>query len=96
VPIRGSDSDTPVLQAVLVCARAAARRLTWHGICAEVQCIVAGERSPAQLIGEQASSLQAGLVVLGGYGHRRVRELIFGGWTQSVLDDAGVPAVIAH
>ena len=38
----------------------------------------------------------ADLLVMGGYGHSRVRELILGGVTRHVLGNASVPVLMAH
>ena len=34
--------------------------------------------------------------VMGGFGHSRLREAVFGGVTRELLDGAGVPLVIGH
>jgi nucleotide-binding universal stress UspA family protein len=39
---------------------------------------------------------RADLLVMGGYGHSRVREWVFGGFTQHVLADAPLPVLLAH
>ena len=36
------------------------------------------------------------LVVMGGYGHSRVREMILGGVTRHMLASATVPVLMAH
>jgi nucleotide-binding universal stress UspA family protein len=33
---------------------------------------------------------------MGGYGHSRLREWVFGGFTQRILRAADVPVLIAH
>ena len=44
-----------------------------------------------------AAARDAGaLLVMGGYGHSRVREWIFGGVTEQLLGAAEVPVLIAH
>jgi nucleotide-binding universal stress UspA family protein len=43
-----------------------------------------------------AAREQAALLVMGGYGHSRLREWIFGGFTQRILRSADVPVLIAH
>ena len=35
-------------------------------------------------------------LVMGGYGHSRVREMILGGVTRYILDHPGLPVLIAH
>jgi nucleotide-binding universal stress UspA family protein len=36
------------------------------------------------------------MLVMGGYGHSRTREVIFGGFTRHVLTDASLPILMAH
>jgi nucleotide-binding universal stress UspA family protein len=43
-----------------------------------------------------ARSYGAGLLVMGGYGHSHTREIIFGGFTQSVLESADITAFVMH
>ena len=43
-----------------------------------------------------AAKDRADLLVMGGYGHTRIREWVFGGFTQQVLTDAPLPVLIAH
>jgi nucleotide-binding universal stress UspA family protein len=43
-----------------------------------------------------AAREQAALLVMGGYGHSRLREWIFGGFTQRILHEAEIPVLIAH
>jgi nucleotide-binding universal stress UspA family protein len=42
------------------------------------------------------ADLQAGLLVMGGYGHTRLRELLLGGVTRTILDAMTVPVLMAH
>jgi len=69
-----------------------AQQLRWHGIAAEPRLIPhrSKEELARQLRGV-AAELNADLLVVGGFGHSRLRELIFGGMTQSLLESAGVP-----
>lgn len=53
-------------------------------------------RAPAMAILEEANTLQADLVVMGAYGHSRLRELVFGGATRDLLRAATVPLLMAH
>jgi nucleotide-binding universal stress UspA family protein len=43
-----------------------------------------------------AAEVGAGLLVMGGYSHSRVRELILGGVTAHVLRDAALPVLMVH
>jgi nucleotide-binding universal stress UspA family protein len=40
--------------------------------------------------------LSASLLVMGGYGHTRLREAIFGGFTRHVLAGADIPVLMFH
>jgi nucleotide-binding universal stress UspA family protein len=33
---------------------------------------------------------------MGGYGHTRLREAVFGGFTRAVLESAPLPVLLAH
>jgi len=67
-----------------------------HGIRAERKNI-ALKRWPVgeQLVAEAAES-GAELLVMGAYGHARMRETIFGGATRSVLNESSLPVLLAH
>ena len=70
--------------------------LAWHGFSATAQRLTPGPHGAAETLLTAAASAKAGLLVLGGYGHSRLREWVFGGFTQRVLTDAPLPALIAH
>lgn len=54
-------------------------------------------RDPCEVLLEAAErKLQAGLLVMGAYGHSRAREFIFGGFTRKVLHDAPLPVLLSH
>ena len=73
-----------------------AAHLARHGIKVEVVTVASGGVSVGNVIIGQASDSGADLVVMGGYGHSRLRELVLGGATQSLLDHMSVPALLAH
>jgi nucleotide-binding universal stress UspA family protein len=73
-----------------------ATHLARHGIEAEVVTVASGGIGVGNVIVGQASDTGADLVVMGGYGHSRLRELILGGATQSILDHLPVPALLSH
>lgn len=43
-----------------------------------------------------AKGMRAAYIVMGGYSHNRIQEVIFGGVTRSLLKECAVPLVIAH
>jgi nucleotide-binding universal stress UspA family protein len=69
--------------------------LTRHGVKARVKRVTAsggiGDTILAQVAEERAD-----LLVMGGYGHSRVRELLFGGVTRSILESTKTPALVSH
>ena len=62
------------------------RQLEWHGINADARVLSLDGRSTAELLAATARECGASLSIMGGYGHRRARELLFGGCTQAVLE----------
>jgi nucleotide-binding universal stress UspA family protein len=69
--------------------------LGWHGIKAKV-VQVAGKDDPAKALLSAAGRAGADLLVMGAYGHSRVRELVLGGVTKHVLQTATLPTLMAH
>ena len=53
-------------------------------------------RSPGAAILAQARELGADLLVKGAYTQSRIRQMIFGGPTQHILERADVPVLMAH
>jgi nucleotide-binding universal stress UspA family protein len=45
---------------------------------------------------DRAAELGSDLIVMGGYGHARMRELVLGGVTRTVLRAMTVPVFMAH
>jgi nucleotide-binding universal stress UspA family protein len=48
------------------------------------------------LILSRGSDMAADLIVMGGYGRSRVRELILGGATRGILDHMTIPVIFSH
>jgi nucleotide-binding universal stress UspA family protein len=70
--------------------------LRWRGLQVSASRLQPDGRSPADTLLAAAAERHA-LLVMGGYGHSRLREWIFGGFTQHVLQTAAaVPVLIAH
>jgi nucleotide-binding universal stress UspA family protein len=72
------------------------RNLAWHGLAARSERLKPGPESAAATLLAAATGERADLLVMGGYGHGRVREWVFGGFTQQVLADAPLPVLIVH
>ena len=70
--------------------------LARHGVKASA----ARQSAPDVDIGAQllsrAADTSADLIVMGGYGHSRLRELVLGGATRTLLESMTVPVLMAH
>lgn len=72
---------------------------TWlarHGISVEIQHVPAPETSVADALLNHASDNGYDLIVMGGYGHSRMREFLFGGATRDILSTMTVPVIMVH
>jgi nucleotide-binding universal stress UspA family protein len=72
------------------------RQFAWHGIVAECKWMPAQGRSAAEQLKSAAAEYEANLLVMGGYGRSRAREMVFGGCTQHFLDHAEWPVLMMH
>ena len=70
--------------------------LAWHGITASKHKFDPGSQSVGKALLAEAKASQVDLLVLGGYGHSRTRELILGGVTRQVLATGKIPVLMAH
>jgi nucleotide-binding universal stress UspA family protein len=72
------------------------RYLAWEGVAASV--IEPGQTggSAAEQILATAKQLGAGFVLMGGYSHGRLRQLMLGGVTSHMMDHADLPVLMAH
>jgi nucleotide-binding universal stress UspA family protein len=72
------------------------RHLARHGIEVEIKHITgAGSDVPNTILSHAADS-GTDFMVLGGYGHSRLREFILGGVTRSILRSMTVPVLMSH
>lgn len=72
-----------------------ARWLAEHGVTCRIERVSA-EVDPADTILNWVSDNGADLIVMGAYGHSRLRETILGGTTRGILRHMTVPVLIAH
>ncbi|TQV82008.1 universal stress protein [Denitrobaculum tricleocarpae] len=70
--------------------------LAGHGVEAKTWAFTPGEDSIGNSILIEASKANADMLVMGAYGHSRFREMILGGATRSVVNDAQIPVFLAH
>jgi nucleotide-binding universal stress UspA family protein len=73
-----------------------AASLARHGIKPTLHTSVAPDISVGDEILSRLSDLDADLLVMGAYGHSRMRELVFGGATRNVARHMTVPTLFSH
>jgi nucleotide-binding universal stress UspA family protein len=73
-----------------------ALHLSRHGVKAEASWVKADDIKVAPMLLSRASDLQADLIVMGGYGHSRMREIVLGGSTREILQTMTVPTLMSH
>jgi nucleotide-binding universal stress UspA family protein len=73
-----------------------ARHLARHGIEGQAVRLVGGAVGIANILLSHAADVDAGLIVMGGYGHSRLREIVLGGTTRTILQSMTVPVLMAH
>jgi nucleotide-binding universal stress UspA family protein len=84
----GEDGDKSHLRLV--------RMLRWHNANITIQSLQGEHHAPAALLQDAAVKAGCGLLVMGGYGHTRLREAVFGGFTRAMLEAAPLPVLMAH
>jgi nucleotide-binding universal stress UspA family protein len=72
------------------------QQLAWHEVTAETLRLGDGMATAETLLPRAVADLNAGLLVIGGFGHSRLRETVFGGVTRSLVKRADIPLFIAH
>jgi nucleotide-binding universal stress UspA family protein len=88
---RGADGEAGQLPGVDIAAT-----LARHGVKATVQKSSADEIGVADEILARIADNGSDLLVMGAYGHSRLREMVFGGVTRHVLRHMTVPTLMSH
>jgi nucleotide-binding universal stress UspA family protein len=70
--------------------------LARHGIKARVESTASGGIGVGNAVLSRASDIGADLLVMGAYGHTRVRELLLGGATRTIIESMTVPVLLSH
>ena len=70
--------------------------LSHHGCKVSVQQMPSGGQPVDAALLKKAKETGADLIVMGGYDHSRMREVIFGGTTRSMVDQTAFPVLLAH
>ena len=70
--------------------------LSRHGITSELHQLSAKKRKVSKVIEEFAREKNAGAIVMGAYGHSRLRETLMGGVTREQLFKSKLPLLMGH
>jgi nucleotide-binding universal stress UspA family protein len=70
--------------------------LARHGLKAEAVALTAPEAKAGDLLLARAFEQGCDLLVMGAYGHSRMREFVFGGVTAQLLESMTLPVLMSH
>ncbi|WP_242218589.1 universal stress protein [Shinella zoogloeoides] len=70
--------------------------LSRHGAKVVIEQIASGQRPTEDVIRQHALELGCDMIVMGAYGHSRLRERVFGGVTASILETCDVPVFMVR
>ena len=72
------------------------QHLARHGLKVDVHRISRGNIDVADALLSHAADNSADLMVMGGYGHSRLREFVLGGVTRSIFQSMTLPVLLSH
>jgi nucleotide-binding universal stress UspA family protein len=70
--------------------------LVRHGIKAQVSVLAKTLPKVSEVLARHARDEGCDMMVMGAYGHSRLREAVLGGATRAVLEGAEIPVLMAH
>lgn len=73
-----------------------ALHLARHGVKAEATYVHVDDIEVGDMLLSRAADAGADMIVMGAYGHRRLRELVMGGVTQHLLGHMTAPVLMSH
>ena len=85
------DDDSEEIAAIDISAH-----LARHDVNVEARVMVADDIDAADLLLSHVSDSSADMMVMGAYGHSRLRELVLGGMTRGILRAMTVPVLMSH
>ncbi len=73
-----------------------AEALARHGVAPEIKPLPGRHSDAGEEILAECEEFDADLLVMGAYGHSRLREYVFGGTTETILNDATIPVLLSR
>lgn len=70
--------------------------LVRHGVKAEVTVLARNRPRVSEVLAQHAMDRGVDMMVMGAYGHSRLREAVLGGATRAVLEGTTIPVLMAH
>ncbi len=86
--VKATSDDVPAADLCLYLAR--------HGVKAEASKTLKGNLSTANVLLNCAADRDIDLIVMGAYGHSRLREFVLGGASYNILQHMTVPVLMSH
>jgi nucleotide-binding universal stress UspA family protein len=96
VVVLTADEGDAKTNARIVSAERVAAQFRRPGSTTEARLVVPGGRSLPEAVLDTAAACGADIIVMGGYGHSRLRELVFGGFTRHILNSSPLPVFLFH
>jgi nucleotide-binding universal stress UspA family protein len=90
------DPPAPGIAAPAASAAQVAAALTRRGIAAKASTDTAGDIGVGNLLLSRAADLGADLLVMGAYGHSRMREFVLGGVSRDIFRHMTKPVLMSH
>jgi nucleotide-binding universal stress UspA family protein len=75
---------------------ALAKNLAHHGVRVDLEIVNVDGRAMGDALLHYVATHGGDLLVMGAYGHSRLRETVFGGTTRSLLERSPTPILLAH
>ena len=70
--------------------------LAQHGVNVDLHRSPGGQIDIGKELISRAADISADLIVMGGYGHSRLREWVLGGATRTILESMTIPVLMSH
>ena len=90
------DPPAPGVAAPAATAAQVAAALTRRGIAAKAETETSGDIGVGDLLLSRAADLGADWIVMGAYGHSRMREFVLGGVSRGIFRHMTVPVLMSH